>query len=197
MKILESQQALIAAASLTIDYVLTVAVSICAGVAAITSAFPSVLQYKVELTIVIIGIITIGNLRGMKDSSRLFGIPTYLFIISIIIMIITGIVKVLILGEAPTEVVALKEPIQDLTLVLFLKAFSSGCTALTGVEAVSDGIPNFKDPAQKNAKRVLGLLAVIVFVIFGGVSFLATMYKVVTFTRCYNNCTDSYSDFWS
>ncbi|HEY5523708.1 MAG TPA: APC family permease [Clostridium sp.] len=169
---------LIAAASLTIDYVLTVAVSICAGVAAITSAFPSVLQYKVELTIVIIGIVTIGNLRGMKDSSRLFGIPTYLFIIAIIIMIITGIVKVLILGQAPTEVVALKEPIQDLTLVLFLKAFSSGCTALTGVEAVSNGIPNFKDPAQKNAKKVLGLLAVIVFVIFGGVSFLATMYKV-------------------
>ena len=169
---------LIAAASLTIDYVLTVAVSICAGVAAITSAFPSVLQYKVELTIVIIGIVTIGNLRGMKDSSRLFGIPTYLFILAIIIMIITGIVKVLILGQAPTEVVALKEPIQDLTLVLFLKAFSSGCTALTGVEAVSNGIPNFKDPAQKNAKKVLGLLAVIVFVIFGGVSFLATMYKV-------------------
>ncbi|HEY5524331.1 MAG TPA: amino acid permease, partial [Clostridium sp.] len=169
---------LIAAASLTIDYVLTVAVSICAGVAAITSAFPYLLQYKVELTIVIIGIITIGNLRGMKDSSRLFGIPTYLFILAIIIMIITGIVKVLILGQAPTEVVALKEPIQDLTLVLFLKAFSSGCTALTGVEAVSDGIPNFKDPAQQNAKRVLGLLAVIVFVIFGGVSFLATMYKV-------------------
>jgi len=169
---------LIAAASLTIDYVLTVAVSICAGVAAITSAFPSVLPYKVELTLFIIVIITIGNLRGMKDSSRLFGIPTYLFIASIIIMIITGIVKVLILGESPTEVVAVQQPIQDLTIVLFLKAFSSGCTALTGVEAVSDGIPNFKAPSQKNAKKVLGLLAVIVFVIFGGVSFLATMYKV-------------------
>lgn len=173
--------ALIAAASLTIDYVLTIAVSTCAGVAAITSAFPSILPYKVILTIFIIGFLTIGNLRGMKDSAKLFGIPTYIFMISIIAMIITGIVKVLVFGQIPAETVALKEPIQDLTLVLFLRAFSSGCTALTGVEAVSDGIANFKEPAQKNAKKVLGLLALIVFIIFGGVSFLATMYKAVPF----------------
>jgi amino acid transporter len=172
---------LVAAASLTIDYVLTVAVSTCAGTAAITSAFPSLLPHKVIITVALISLLTLGNLRGMRDSAKLFGIPTYLFIISILIMIFTGIFKVLILGQTPEAAVPLAEPMQDLTIVLFLRAFSAGCTALTGVEAVSDGIPNFKEPAQKNAKRVLGLLAGIVFVIFGGVSFLATMYKAVPF----------------
>lgn len=168
---------LIAAASLTIDYVLTIAVSTCAGTAAITSAFPNLLEYKVIITVCIIAFLTIGNLRGMKDSSKAFGVPTYLFIISIIIMIITGILKVLIFGEVPEAAISIGEPTGDLSLVLLLKAFSSGCTALTGVEAVSDGIPNFKEPSQKNAKKVLTLLALIVFVVFGGISFLATMYK--------------------
>ena len=170
---------LIAAASLGIDYVLTVAVSICAGTAAITSAFPQLLAYKTEIAVVMIILLTLGNLRGMRESSILFGLPTYLFMISILIMIITGIFKVLVLHELPVISPALAQPTQDLTLILFLKAFSSGCTALTGVEAVSDGIPNFKAPAQKNAKRVLTLLACIVFLIFVGVSFLATMYHIV------------------
>jgi amino acid transporter len=172
---------LIAASSLTIDYVLTIAVSTCAGTAAITSAFPSLLTHKVLITIILISILTIGNLRGMGDSSKLFGIPTYLFIITIVAMIVTGLFKVVVLGEIPQQSAALGQPISDLSLVLLLKAFSSGCTALTGVEAVSDGIPNFKDPAQKNAKKVLGLLAGLVFLIFGGVCYLATMYKAVPF----------------
>lgn len=169
---------LVAAASLTIDYMLTVAVSTCAGTAAITSAFPALLQHRTIITVVVIGILAIGNLRGMKDSAKLFGIPTYLFMFCIIAMIVTGIFKVVVLGETPAQAPTLRQTGESLGLVLFLKAFAAGCTALTGVEAVSDGIPNFKDPAQKNAKRVLGLLAVIVFIIFGGVSFLATMYKV-------------------
>ena len=94
-------------------------------------------------------------------------------------MIATGIFKVLVLKVTPVELYPLKESAQDLTILLFLKAFSSGCTALTGIEAVSDGIPNFKNPAQKNAKTVLMLLAFIVFVIFGGLSYLSTMYKAV------------------
>ncbi|GKX67267.1 APC family permease [Inconstantimicrobium mannanitabidum] len=169
---------LVAAASLTIDYMLTVAVSTCAGTAAITSAFPALLQHRTIITVAVIGILAIGNLRGMKDSAKLFGIPTYLFMFCIIAMIVTGIFKVVVLGETPAQAPTLKQTGESLGLVLFLKAFAAGCTALTGVEAVSDGIPNFRDPAQKNAKRVLGLLAVIVFIIFGGVSFLATMYKV-------------------
>ncbi|HEX9026759.1 MAG TPA: APC family permease [Clostridium sp.] len=170
---------LVAAASLMIDYVLTVAVSTCAGSAAITSAVPALLNHKAIIAIILIGIITLGNLRGIKDSAKLFGAPTYLFILSIIIMIGTGIFKVVILKITPAELYPLKESTQDLTLLIFLKAFSSGCTALTGIEAVSDGIPNFKNPAQKNAKRVLALLASIVFVIFSGLSYLSTMYKAV------------------
>jgi len=170
---------LVAAASLMIDYVLTVAVSTCAGASAITSAFPDLSDHKALIAIFVIGIITLGNLRGIKDSAKLFGIPTYLFILSIIIMIITGLFKVLVLKVTPVELYPLGQSTQDLTILLFLKAFSSGCTALTGIEAVSDGIPNFKSPAQKNAKTVLMLLACIVFVIFGGLSYLSTMYKAV------------------
>ncbi|AGX42051.1 APC family permease [Clostridium saccharobutylicum] len=170
---------LVAASSLMIDYVLTVAVSTCAGSAAITSAIPALLQHKALIAILLIGIITLGNLRGMKESARVFGTPTYLFILSIVIMIITGIFKVVILKEIPVQLYPLQQSTQDLTLLLFLKAFSSGCTALTGIEAVSDGIPNFKSPAQRNAKIVLAMLAGIVFIIFGGLSYLSTMYKAV------------------
>ncbi|AGF54640.1 MULTISPECIES: APC family permease [Clostridium] len=170
---------LVAASSLIIDYLLTVAVSTCAGAAAITSAIPQLLPYQAIIAVIVIGLITLGNLRGIRDSSKLFGIPTYLFIFSIIVMIITGIFKVLVLKENPMPVYPIKQATGDLTILLFLKAFSSGCTALTGIEAVSDGIPNFKNPAQKNAKIVLGTLACIVFGIFGGISYLSTMYKAV------------------
>jgi amino acid transporter len=168
---------LVAASSLIIDYLLTVAVSTCAGAAAITSAFPALLPYQAIIAIFVIGLITLGNLRGIRDSSKLFGIPTYLFILSVVIMIITGLFKVLVLKENPIPIYPIKQATGDLTILLFLKAFSSGCTALTGIEAVSDGIPNFKNPAQKNAKIVLGTLACIVFMIFGGISYLSTMYK--------------------
>lgn len=170
---------LIAASSLAIDYVLTVAVSVCAGTAAITSAFPQLLSVRTGIALLIITLLTIGNLRGMKDSSVLFGIPTYLFIFTILLLIVTGFVKVLIFHEAPAVSATMPQTVENLSLLLFLKAFSSGCTALTGVEAVSDGIPNFREPAQKNAKRVLYLLAGLVFVIFLGISALASLYHIV------------------
>lgn len=170
---------LIAAASLAIDYVLTVAVSVCAGTAAITSAFPQLLSMRTGIALIIISLLTIGNLRGMKDSSVLFGIPTYLFIITILLLIVTGFVKVLIFHETPAVSAAMPQFVENAGLLLFLKAFSSGCTALTGVEAVSDGIPNFREPAQKNAKRVLYLLAGLVFVIFLGISALASLYHII------------------
>ncbi len=170
---------LIAASSLAIDYVLTVAVSVCAGTAAITSAFPQLLSVRTGIALLIITLLTIGNLRGMKDSSVLFGIPTYLFIFTILLLIVTGFVKVLIFHEAPAVSATMPQTVENLSLLLFLKAFSSGCTALTGVEAVSDGVPNFREPAQKNAKRVLYLLAGLVFVIFLGISALASLYHIV------------------
>jgi amino acid transporter len=167
---------LTAGASLSIDYLLTVAVSTCAGTAAITSAFPSLIKHNVSITVVLIILIAIGNLRGIKESARLFSIPTYLFILSIVIMIITGIVKVYVFGFTPATLPQLKTSVSDVTMFLFLRAFASGCTALTGIEAVSNGIPNFKEPSQKNAKTVLMLLAATVFIIFGGLSYLTTLY---------------------
>lgn len=170
---------LTAGAALSIDYILTVAVSTSAGTAAITSAIPSLLKYKVLITVSLIIFITIGNLRGIRESSKMFGIPTYLFIISVGIMIITGIIKVYFFGYTPHAVYPIPEATGDIGIFLFLKAFASGCTALTGIEAVSNGIPNFREPSQKNAKIVLGLLAAIVLFIFGGLSYLATLYHAV------------------
>ena len=181
---------LTAGAALSIDYILTVAVSVCAGTAAITSAVPWLFPYRVVISVAIIILMTIGNLRGIKDSAKLFGAPTYLFILFIAIMIITGIVKNA-LGIPPAVTDITRRVTQDVvshalltnagtvSIILFLQAFASGCTALTGVEAVSNGIPNFAEPAQKHAKIVLALLGGVVLFIFGGISFLATMYHAV------------------
>ncbi|MCH3963567.1 MAG: APC family permease [Clostridium sp.] len=170
---------LIAGASLTIDYILTVAVSASAGTAAITSAIPFLLPHKVGITLGLIILLVIGNLRGVRESSKLFGIPTYVFIISILFMIVWGIIKVHFMGYEPVPIYSIPEVSGNITLFLFLKAFSGGCTALTGIEAVSNGVPNFKEPSQKHAKIVLGLLALIVLLVFGGISYLATLYHAV------------------
>ncbi len=170
---------LIAAASLSIDYVMTVAVSVTAGSAAITSAFPELLPYHVQITLVFIFLLMIGNLRGIRESSRLFGTPTYLFIISILAMIVAGLVKALVFKQVPqVSPVVVKTQAQTVSAFLVLHAFSSGCTALTGVEAVSNGVPNFKKPSQKHAKKVLSLLALLVLIIFGGVCGLASIYHI-------------------
>lgn len=170
---------LVAGSALTIDYILTVAVSSCAGSAAIVSAFPALLPHRVFISVLIILLMTLGNLRGISDSSKIFSIPTYFFIFVTIIMIIVGIVKHIFFGYSPVSVVGIPAVYGDLTILLFLKSFSAGCTALTGIEAVSDGVANFKEPATKNAKIVLGLLFLIVIVIFGGVSYLSTIYHAV------------------
>lgn len=173
---------LIAASSLSIDYILTVAVSVSSGVAAIVSAFPELLPYKVWIALAIVALLTLGNLRGIRESSVLFGVPTYMFMLTVLAMIFVGLIKVLVRGTVPVEpsvrAAAAASSLGDMSIVLLLKAFSSGCTALTGVEAVSNGIPNFRHPAQKHAKQVLTLLALIVLVIFGGVCTLASVYKI-------------------
>lgn len=170
---------LIAGTSLTIDYILTVAVSATAGIAAITSAFPSLLPHKVSLTLFVIILMALGNLRGIRDSSKIFSVPTYFFLAMTIIMILTGIIKYLFWGYTAVPVEGISKTFGDMTVFLFLKAFSAGCTALTGIEAVSDGVANFKEPATKNAKKVLGLLFLTVVVIFGGVSYLSTIYHAI------------------
>ena len=176
---LGTMPSLVAGASLTIDYILTVAVSSCAGTAAITSAFPSLLTHKVSITILIIIIMSIGNLRGISESGKLFSLPTYLFVVMSILMVIYGIIKVYVFGYIPHQTGAIPNAVGGIGILIFLKAFSAGCTALTGIEAVSDGVPNFKEPAQKNAKTVLWLLFGIVVIIFGGMAFLSTLYHAV------------------
>ena len=170
---------LTAAATLSIDYILTVAVSASAGTAAITSAVPELLSHRVAITLFFIALLTIGNLRGIKDSSRMFGIPTYSFILSMLIMIIYGIYKVHVYGFIPQATRQVPEVMGEITLFLILRAFAAGCTALTGVEAVSNAIPNFREPSPKNAITVLFLLALIVLFMFGGTSYLATLYHAL------------------
>jgi amino acid transporter len=170
---------LVAGASLSVDYLLTVAVSTCAGTAAVTSALPALYSHRVTIALLFIVLITIGNLRGVSESAKIFGIPPYIFIFAMISMIVYGIYKVKFLGYVPPVVNTIPAQVGDITIFLILRAFSAGCTALTGVEAVSNGIPNFKEPAQKNATRVLFLLALIIIFVFGGTSYLATLYHTV------------------
>ncbi|MBI6872192.1 APC family permease [Clostridium aciditolerans] len=170
---------LIAGASLLIDYILTVAVSASSGVAAIVSAFPSLGRHTVALVVGLITILTILNLRGVSESSKIFSIPTYLFILSMIFMIIYGMIKFSIHG-APTPMV--NEQIKAsgaVSIFLILRAFSSGCSALTGLEAVSNSVPNFKEPRQKSAITVMVLLSALILFIFGGTSLLARFYHAV------------------
>jgi amino acid transporter len=169
-----------AGSSLAIDYILTAAVSISAGTAAITSAFPALFHYRVEICLVILALLYIGNLRGLRESAMMFGIPAYAFMVAIVSMVVVGVFKVKVLGYVPPEPqVFLKGVAEPVTLFLLLRAFSSGCTALTGVEAVSNAVPNFREPPVKYARAVLLLLSFVVLVLFGGTSWLANLYHVV------------------
>jgi len=171
---------LVAGAALLIDYVLTVSVSVAAGVAAITSAWPALYGQRVLLGIVAVAAIAIANLRGLRESGRLFAAPTYLFIISMLGLIVLGLAR-LLWGETP--VVPLPSspvvPVAAVTPFLILRAFASGCTALTGVEAISDGVPAFRKPEADNAKRTIAWMAGILLILFLGITFLAREYEVL------------------
>ena len=171
---------LTAGAGLIIDYILTVAVSASAGADAIISAFPSLMPYKVGIVVGVIFVLTILNLRGISESSKIFAIPTYIFIFSMLFMIFYGLFKYFVLHIQPETAMAIPSSATgELSLFLILKAFSSGCSALTGLESVSNSVPNFKADSQKNAKTVMILLAGLIFLIFGGTSVLAIFYKAV------------------
>jgi amino acid transporter len=171
---------LIAAAALLLDYILTVAVSTAAGVAAVTSAFPGLLRDRVALGLMFLFLLAVGNLRGVRQSGRIFAFPTYLFIFSMSALIVTGIVRAL-LGYPAVEppVAALPEIQHDLNLWLLMKAFSAGCAALTGIEAVSNGVQAFRKPEARNASLTLMIMAVILAFFFLGTSYLAHVYTVV------------------
>ena len=172
---------LIAGAALLIDYVLTVAVSISAGVAAITSAFPILYPERVGIALLMVAFITIVNLRGVRETGRVFALPTYFFIGSMYLLIVVGLYRVLT-GTVPpprvqTEVAA--GAVQNLTLFLILRAFASGCTALTGIEAIADGVPVFKPPEADNAGKTLLVMVTILSSIFLGITFLSRHFMIL------------------
>lgn len=166
-----------AGSSLCISYILTVAVSIASGVQQIVSAFPVLKPYTSYLCVLVIILMTLGNLRGIKESAKLFSLPTYLFIFSILLMLVVGVIKIFA-GYKPEPLVLDESSFQPVTLFLILSAFTNGCAALTGVEAVSNSVPNFKEPSTKNAKAVLALLSTLVLIVFGGTSIIVNYYPI-------------------
>ncbi len=172
---------LLTAAALTVDYILTVAVSISSSTAALVSAFPDLSNYKIEVSLICVAIITLINLRGMREASKIFGLPTYIFIISMAILIIWGMFKLLTGNLHPISYpndVLPADTMNGILILVLLKAFASGCSAMTGVEAVSNSVPLFKKPSVRNAKHVLYMLGGIIIFIVGGIAILALKLQV-------------------
>jgi amino acid transporter len=172
----------VAAAAILTDYVLTVAVSAAAGVAAITSAYPTLLEWRVELALAFVVLLTVMNLRGTKESSRLFALPTYAFVGTVFTMLVAGFWQCAdgVCPRAPSAGVDLAPELGGITLFLILRAFASGSTALTGVEAVADGVQAFREPKSRNAAATLGIMAFISILMFLGISSLARLFDVRT-----------------
>jgi len=174
---------LVAASSLLIDYVLTVAVSVVAGVAAITSAFPALAPHAVAISLAFVVLLTAANLRGVKESGRAFAIPTYGFVLAIYLMLAVGFAKAafgagITAESAQYELHGVAETGGLLTVFLVLRAFASGCTALTGVEAVSNGVPGFEEPKSANAATTLVLMGLLATTMFAGITALAILADV-------------------
>ena len=168
---------LVAGAALLIDYILTVSVSVSAGVENIGSAFPFILEHKVIIGVLIILIMMALNLRGIRESSNIFAYPTYFFIFSIILLIAVGFFKILT-GSVQAQAPILHESYPEVPLFLLLRAFASGCSALTGIEAISNGVPIFKKPSQRNAKITMIWMSAILGVFFLGITLLAHVYGI-------------------
>ncbi|HEX7699034.1 MAG TPA: APC family permease, partial [Candidatus Acidoferrum sp.] len=172
---------LLAAAALLTDYILTAAVGISAGVGALVSAVPSLQPHTVALCVGILVVITILNLRGIREAGLAFMVPTYLFVGTLLITIVGGLVRVAISAGHPVPVTSPPPPpamTEAVTLWLLLKVFASGCTALTGVEAVSNGVKAFREPAVKNAQRTLTVIIFLLAVLLAGISYLVKVYGI-------------------
>ena len=169
---------LAAAAALLVDYVMTVAVSVASGVVAVTSAIPALSPYAVAISVGLIAVLTLANLRGTRESGRIFAVPTYAFVGLTLLMFVWAGIKALTSGlpaaSTATEPVPQSTGLAGLALVfLLVRAFASGCTALTGVEAISNGVPSFEKPKARNAATTLTLMGIIAVVLFGGITVLA------------------------
>jgi amino acid transporter len=170
---------LVAGAALIVDYTLTVAVSIAAGVGALTSAYPSLTADTVPLCLAILAVVTLFNLRGLGEAARAFLLPTAVFIVGLLAIIAVGLIHPLALHERlPGHPIAPPHPLQALGVLLILKAFSAGCSALTGVEAIANGVPLFKEPRVKRAKRTEMLLGVVLGAMLLGLAELADRWHI-------------------
>jgi amino acid transporter len=173
---------LTAASALLIDYILTVAVSVSAGVAAITSAWHWLDPYRVEIAVGLVGLVTLANLRGVKESGNVFAVPTYTFVVSMFALILSGLYNVItghVVAAPPPEMAHIPREAEALSVFLVLRAFAAGCTALTGIEAIADGVPAFKKPESKNAAATLAIMAVLLCTMFLGVTVLANAYHII------------------
>lgn len=169
---------LIAGGSLLVDYILTVAVSVSAGTDAITSAFPGLHTHKVIIAVVFVILLTILNLRGITESATILAYPVYLFVLALFILIAVGLYNIATGHVSPSLHVPIGTPVAGMTLFLILRAFASGSSALTGVEAISNAIPNFKDPAPNNAAKTLLAMGALLALLFSGIVFLAYYYGI-------------------
>ncbi|HMF53768.1 MAG TPA: APC family permease, partial [Edaphobacter sp.] len=173
---------LLAAAALMIDYILTAAVGISAGVTALTSAVPELHHHTLSICLVILVLLAVVNLRGVKDTGAAFIIPTFLFVGSLLTIIVVGAVRAFLSGGHPVPVVAPPPPavqtVKYLSLWLLMKTFASGCAAMTGVEAVSNGVMAFEEPRAKRAQRTLTIIVGTLIVLLFGIAWLSKAYGV-------------------
>jgi amino acid transporter len=175
---------LIAASALLIDYTLTVAVSTTSAVEQIASAVPALDPWRVQMGLMAIGLITLGNLRGLREAGNIFAIPTYLFLGSAFLMIAMGVFRILFQGDTgptptPEVVEAMSQTAESVTILILLRAFASGAVALTGTEAIATGVPAFQPPEPKNAARTLMAMAVILGILFIGITYLASSFHIL------------------
>ena len=174
--------ALVVAGALLVDYTMTVAVSTSSAVEQVISAVPNLDGVRVEIGVIAIILIMVGNLRGLRESGNIFAIPTYLFAGSTLLLVAIGVFRVVVLGESappPTPLPGQQDPLQVVGIVLIVKAFASGSVALTGTEAIANGVPAFKRPEPRNAATTLTVMAILLGVLFIGITFVADSFGVV------------------
>jgi amino acid transporter len=173
---------LIAAGALLVDYVMTVAVSTASAVEQIISAVPQAADGRILIGVAAIALITLGNLRGLRESGNIFALPTYLFVGSALLMIAIGMFRIVVQGEGappPDPLPGAPDPLEPLGILLIIRAFASGSVALTGTEAIANGVPAFKPPEAKNAATTLTVVAVLLAVLFLGITYVAYSFGIV------------------